>query len=208
MNLILIRHGETDWNRTGRCQGVADIVLNQNGRNQVRQLADSLKGHDISAVYSSDLKRAYETARAIAEHHDLDVYVDEDLREMNQGEFEGMSFDVIRENYSHILKQWRESPETLVLPQGESLTQVQERVWRAFEKVRNKHSGQTVAVVSHNLTITTLLCKITGVGLRGFRNFNLQAACKSVVVCSGDDIRLEVVNDVSHLTPVEAVPSF
>jgi len=208
MNLILVRHGETEWNRAGRCQGIADIELNENGRKQVGELAESLKDHNISAIYSSDLKRAIETAWAIAEHHGLTINIDPDLREMNQGELEGLSFPKIREDYSHILKNWRESPETLRIPGGESLKELEDRALKVFNKVHKRHPGQTVVVVSHNLTITTMLCKITGVGLKGFLNFNLQAACKNVIKYSDGVFEVDVINDVSHLTPIDTVPKF
>jgi len=171
-------------------------------------LARSLKDEDISAVYSSDLKRAVETAEEIASYHKLKVRIDRDFREMDQGELEGLGFDEIRERYDHILKEWRESPETLKLPKGESLTELEDRAWRAFNKVHERHSGETVVTVSHNLTITTLLCKFTGVGLTGFRNFNLQAACKNLIVCGNGSIEIKVLNDVSHLSPLESPPEF
>ncbi len=208
MNLILIRHGETDWNRSGRCQGIADIVLNENGKQQARELANSLKDYKITAIYSSHLKRALETAEHIAEHHDLDVRIERDLHEMNQGDLEGLSFPDIRDRYADVLQKWRESPETLRLPNGESLIEVQDRAWSVFEKVNRAHMGETVVAVSHNLTIITLLCKITGVGLKGFREFNVQATSKNVIVSENGDIRVDVINDVSHLSPMESVPDF
>jgi len=208
MNLILIRHGETDWNRRGRCQGVADIVLNENGKQQARELAHSLKDHNITAVYSSHLKRALETAEHIAEHHGLDVRIERDLHEMNQGDLEGMSFPDIRDRYADVLRKWRETPETLRIPNGESLLEVQDRAWRVFEKVHDLHKGETVVAVSHNLTIITLLCKITGVGLKGFREFHIQATSKNVIVSKNGEIRVDVINDVSHLSPMESVPDF
>ncbi len=208
MNLILIRHGETEWNRTGRCQGVADIDLNDTGRRQVGELAHSLKDADIRAVYSSDLLRALRTARQIASHHDLDVNIDKDLREMDQGDLEGLLFEDIRDRYSDVMKEWRESPETLRLPGGESLSQVQDRAWSVFEKINRLHAGETVVAVSHNLTITALLCKITGVGLRGFRNFNLRAASKNIIVSVNGNIEVRLLNDVSHLSPNDSLPEF
>lgn len=208
MNLILVRHGETEWNRTGRCQGIADIELNENGIRQVRELALSLKEESIAAVYSSDLKRALSTAEEIARHHGLEVNIDTDLREMNQGDLEGLLFAEIREKYPHVLKNWRESPETLKLPEGESLAEVEERAWNAFQKLRHLHDGDTVVAVSHNLTITALLCRITGAGLKGFRNFNLQAACKNIIISCDGTVEVDVLNDVSHLTPLEALPEF
>ncbi len=208
MNLILIRHGETDWNRTGRCQGVADIDLNDTGRRQIEELAHSLRDADIRAVYSSDLMRALRTAKRIASHHDLDVNIDKDLREMDQGDLEGLLFEEIRDRYADVLREWRESPETLMLPGGESLLQVEQRAWSVFEKLNRLHAGETVVAVSHNLTITALLCKITGVGLRGFRNFNLRAASKNLIVSLNGNIEVRQLNDVSHLSPDESLPRF
>lgn len=208
MNLILIRHGETDWNRTGRCQGVADIDLNDTGKRQIEELAHSLRDADIRAVYSSDLMRALRTAKRIASHHDLDVNIDKDLREMDQGDLEGLLFEEIRDRYADVLREWRESPETLMLPGGESLLQVEQRAWSVFEKLNRLHAGETVVAVSHNLTITALLCKITGVGLRGFRNFNLRAASKNLIVSLNGNIEVRQLNDVSHLSPDESLPRF
>jgi broad specificity phosphatase PhoE len=206
LNLILVRHGETEWNKTGRCQGVADIDLNDTGVRQVGELAHSLKDAEISAVYSSDLVRALRTAKEIASLHNLDVNIDRDLREMDQGDLEGLLFEDIRDRYADVLREWRESPETLRLPGGESLIQVERRAWNVFEKLNNVHAGETVVAVSHNLTITALLCRITGVGLKGFRNFNLRAASKNLIVSVNGNIELKVLNDVSHLTPPESLP--
>ena len=77
-----------------------------------------------------------------------------------------------------------------------------------FEKVHDQHQGETIVAVSHNLTIITLLCKITGVGLKGFRDFSIQATSKNVIVSENGDIRVDVINDVSHLSPMESVPDF
>ncbi len=187
---------------------MADIDLNDTGRRQIEELAHSLRDADISAVYSSDLLRALRTAKQIASHHDLDVNIDKDLREMDQGDLEGLLFEEIRDRYADVLKEWRESPETLMLPGGESLLQVQERAWNVFEKLSSLHAGETVVAVSHNLTITALLCKITGVGLRGFRNFNLRAASKNLIVSVNGNVEVRLLNDVSHLSPAELLPQF
>lgn len=208
MNLILVRHGETDWNRTGRCQGRSDIELNDNGRRQARELGLSLRDADISAVYSSDLKRAISTAEEVARHHGLAVEIDPDLREMDQGEFEGLLFTEIRERYPDILNRWRDNPDSLRIPEGESLGEVQLRASNALDRLMALHDGKTIVAVSHNLTITTLLCKITGVGLSGFRNFNLQAACKNTILSLDGRIEVAVLNDISHLSPAAGLPDF
>ncbi len=199
MDLILVRHGETEWNRVGRCQGFSDTELNNNGREQIRELAKSLMNESISAVYSSDLIRALDTANAIAHHHNLTVEVDPDLRELNQGDFEGLTFVEIREKYSPLLNKWVESPEVVKLPGGESLKELQERAWRAIERIYIKHQNQTVVAVSHNLTIITLLCKFKGVGLEEFRSFKLRAASKNTILFRNGHFNVNVLNDVSHL---------
>lgn len=208
MNLILVRHGETDWNRTGRCQGISDVVLNDNGRKQAFELGLCLKGEKISAVYSSDLARAISTAEEIARHHGLTVEIDSDLREMDQGDFEGLLFTEIRERYAEIMSEWRDNPETLRIPSGETLAEVRERALRAFERLSGRHDGETIVAVSHNLTITTLLCEFTGVGLSGFRSFGIQAASRSTLCLSGGKVVVVDLNDISHLSPVEALPHF
>lgn len=201
MNLILVRHGETDWNRLGICQGFSDIELNENGRRQIGELARSLRSENISAVYSSDLKRATDTANAIAEYHNLSVQVDPDLREMNQGNLEGLTFIQIRERYGELLKEWRENTDLVRLPGGESLKEVQERAWRAVERIYSKHNKEEIVVTaSHNLTIIMLLCKLTGVGLKEFVKFKLQAASKSIILFKNGHHRVVVLNDLTHLS--------
>jgi broad specificity phosphatase PhoE len=88
------------------------------------------------------------------------------------------------------------------------LVEVQNRAWRVFEKVHQNHIGETVVAVSHNLTIITLLCKITGVGLKGFRDFHIEATSKNIIISEDGSLRIDVINDVSHLSPMESVPLF
>ncbi len=201
MDLILVRHGETDWNRMGICQGFSDVELNENGRRQIEQLARSLSKEKISAVYSSDLKRATDTAKTIAEYHNLKVQFEPDLREMNQGDLEGLSFEEIRVRYGDLLKEWRINSDSLRLPGGESLKQVQERAFRAIEKIQRLHDkNETVVMASHNLTIISLLCKLTGVGLEQFVKFKLQAASKTIILFDNGQCKVKILNDVSHLS--------
>jgi len=200
VNLILVRHGETEWNREGRCQGFSDVELNDNGRKQIMELAKSLRNEKISAVYSSDLKRAADTAKAIAEYHNLPVRIEPGLREMYQGDLEGLTFVEIRERYADLLREWRENTESVRLPGGESLKEVQERAWRVIEKIKNKHPKETVVTVSHNLTIITLLCKFADVGLKEFPKFKLQAASKNLILFRNGHFRLDVINDITHLS--------
>jgi len=191
----------TRWNLEGLCQGFSDVELNQIGKKQIVELGESLANEKISAVYSSDLQRATDTAREIAKYHNLTVKVDPDLREMNQGDFEGLTFEEIRESYSELLSEWRENPETVRIPGGETLKEVQERAWRGIQKIVSRHEGETVVTVSHNFTIITLLCKFKGIGLSYFHNFRIKAASKNVIQFSNGSFKINIQNDITHLSP-------
>ena len=175
--------------------------MNQIGKKQIVELGESLVNEKISAVYSSDLQRATDTAKEIAKYHNLTVKVDPDFREMNQGDFEGLTFEEIRESYSELLSEWRENPETVRIPGGETLKEVQERAWRGIQKIVSRHEGETVVTVSHNFTIVTLLCKFRGTGLRDFRNFKIKAASKNVIHFRNGSFKITILNDITHLSP-------
>lgn len=199
MQLILIRHGKTDWNENERCQGASDIPLNQNGISQAEKLALSLKDEKIDFIYSSDLVRAKLTAEKIAGYHDLNVNIDSGFREMDQGDFEGLEFSLIRQKYADVLLEWRTNPETLVIPGGESLTEVQDRAYDSVSKLLERHNSKTVLVVSHNLTIVTLLCKLSERSLKNFREFIVSETSKTIISFDNGTPKVELVNDISHL---------
>jgi len=199
MKLYLVRHGETDWNKLEKCQGVSDIPLNTNGIRQAKDLAFSLRDEKFSAIYASDLSRAITTANEVANYHSLDVNIDERFREMDQGEFEGLEFGHLREKYGDVLKKWRDDPETLRIPGGETLTEVQERAWNGINNLLNLYKDESVLLVSHNMTIITLLCKFSEKSLLSFREFTVKESSKSVISCNNNIFTIELFNDISHL---------
>lgn len=154
---ILIRHGETDWNIEGRWHGQADVPLNEHGREQAGQTARALAGIKIAAIYSSDLSRACETAEALASIAKLKAQFDARLREIHQGEWQGLLVSEIQAGYAEIFQRRMTDPMSAAPPGGETASQVMERVVAAIEEMRQKHSGQTVAVVSHGFAIACLL---------------------------------------------------
>lgn len=200
MQLILIRHGKTDWNELEKCQGSSDVPLNANGIVQAEKLAESLKDEKLDYIYSSDLSRARLTAEKIAGFHNLEINIDSGFREMDQGDFEGLEFKLIREKYGHVLKEWRTNPETLIIPGGESLTEVQNRAYGSVMKLLENHYSKTVLVVSHNLTIVTLLCKFSHRSLKSFRDYIVSETSKTVINFNNGKSRVELVNDISHLS--------
>jgi len=139
--LLLVRHGETDWNREGRVQGHSDVALNDTGRAQARKLAETLAREQIDAVYSSDLRRARDTAAGVASALGLDVQAVPELREKHFGTWEGLTREEIVARY----------PDGLAEPwgDGESRDEMTARVLEALRDIAARHDGQTVLVVSH-----------------------------------------------------------
>jgi len=163
--LVLVRHGETDWNVEGRYQGQANPPLNERGRAQARQVAEELKGQQLDALYSSDLRRAAETAAAIGQATGLPVHHDPRLREINQGEWQGLLVTEIEQRYPELFHRWREAPLTVTLPGGESIAQMQERVLAAVEEIVRRHPGQRVALVTHKLPMAVIKCHYQNIPL-------------------------------------------
>src|SRR5512136_458864 len=135
MELILVRHGETPFNRERKVQGITEIELNDAGLRQADPLALSLKDHEIHQIYSSRLKRAYKTAQAINQFHDFPIHRRSGLMEMDQGDFEGLSFQELMACEKDFLRRWIADPAMTKMPHGESFIEVQERAWNAIEDV-------------------------------------------------------------------------
>jgi probable phosphoglycerate mutase len=153
--LLLARHGETDWNRERRWQGHADPPLNDLGREQARQLADRLAGEPLAAIYSSDLRRAHETASIVARGKGMDVLVDRDLREIDIGRWSGLTHDEIRVRFPDDFRRWREG-RTVVGRGGETHEELTTRVLAAARRIAAAHPAEAVLIVSHGGALKTL----------------------------------------------------
>jgi broad specificity phosphatase PhoE len=197
VKLILVRHGETVWNREQRVQGMTDIALSERGRAQAVHLARRLMTEKIDRIVSSPLMRAYETAMIINQFHEAVVETDRDLRELDQGDFEGLTFDELRTRHAGFLQRWRVDPGPIVIPNGESLDDLQVRAWRVIEKLMQ--APCTTLVVAHNFTITTILCKIQKIQLCQLREVTVETASQTVVEITGAKLHITMFNDTSHL---------
>lgn len=156
IRLILVRHGETDWNLEGRYQGQSDVPMNDRGRRQSADLVPDLKAYQPSIIYSSDLKRAGETAGILSQELGVPVIFDPRLREVHLGSWEGMLFPEIQARYSELLVLRRQNPDSVGAPGGETLTQVRMRVLAAIEEIKSRHQNECVAVISHGLPLAIL----------------------------------------------------
>ena len=164
--IILCRHGQTDWNVHGRYQGRTDVPLNEQGRQQARDLARQLAKQPIHAVYSSTLERAYDTALEIARTRGLEVHRDPRLDEINQGLWEGMRYDEIMVHHPEKLAAWQNHPIDLRLPEGETLEEVRLRVRSALDDMMVLHQGQVVCVVAHSVSMAVVKHELQGLTLR------------------------------------------
>jgi probable phosphoglycerate mutase len=154
--LYLVRHGETPWNVEGRYQGQLDPPLTERGCRQAQATAVELAPLGFEAIYSSDLARAHQTALPLADATGLPVQLDERLREINQGEWEGVLIDDIRARWSEAIKGWEQDPWQYKPPGGESLVQIQARLFTAIDDIIDRHPEGKVAVFSHKLPIALL----------------------------------------------------
>lgn len=204
--LILIRHGETEWNETKRFQGVSDIPLSPRGMGQALSLARSLGREPLTAIYTSPLTRARQTAACLARHHSCPLLVIEDLKELNQGRLEGLTGDDLRREFPDFISRWLEDPGETVLPGGESLGALQERAWAAIEGLVRKHSEETVAVVAHSFVILAVLCRALELPLKAFRRFRQDPTAKNILEFSERGAALRCLNDTCHLGSEPILP--
>lgn len=173
MKLILIRHGETEWNIQRRAQGRTDIPLNDQGRAQAGALAEHFRSEKIDLILSSPLSRALETAEAVGNAVNAPVKTAAELTEIRFGVWEGLSFDDIRVQYPELMKQWREYPYSCNIPDAESPEEVMRRVVPYLQKAVMENHGKTVAVVSHTLPLKVALAWAMGLPFDNIHIFRL-----------------------------------
>ncbi len=199
--ILLIRHAETDWNRIRRFQGRSDLSLNQEGRDQAHALALALKEESITAIYSSPLARAMETARLIKVFHpSVPLFEERGLIEMDLGEFEGMEGPRWAERYQDFLKAWRENPASIAMPGGESLQEVQMRAIGTLDRIAKLYPpGSTLLLCSHSFVNLTILCYAMEIPLGRMRELRQETAALNVLHKQGERLWTELVNERSHL---------
>jgi phosphoserine phosphatase len=204
--LLLIRHGETDWNRAGKFQGQIDIPLNDNGRNQASLAAEFLKTVPIDFAFTSTMQRPKETAQIVLkEHPGVTLLEDADLREIGHGLWEGKFEAEIDAEYPGELERWRNQPEDVQMPEGEHLKDVSIRATAAWQKLLAQvgNQPQTGIVVAHDATNKVLLCHLLGLSLADFWKIK-QGNGAVTVIDYPDGIEgqpvIQALNLTSHLS--------
>jgi probable phosphoglycerate mutase len=171
--LVLIRHGETDWNVEGRYQGQADPPLNARGLAQAHELAAKLRDVGLDVLYTSPLRRALQTARVVADALGLRLHVEPRLMEIHQGDWQGRLRDEIAARYPELFRRWLTEPWSVTPPGGESLSQVQARVYAALDDILARHPGQRIGLVTHRIPIALIKVRYQGLDRDAIRTLEL-----------------------------------
>lgn len=197
--VILVRHGETLWNLEMKYQGHCDVALTEKGIKQAELAANSLAKESISAVYASDLCRAFATAESIANKHNLQVAAIPELREINFGQWEGLTYDNINNQWSDIMAKLFTHPDEIEIPDGETFREVKERATIALSKLIQKHPNETIVVVSHGGTIRTILCAVLNIHLNHLWSIKQDNTAINILEYYDNQALVSLVNSTSHL---------
>lgn len=199
IRLFFIRHGQTVWNHSGRYQGITDVPLSDFGRRQAQSLVPYFDKVEVDAVYASDLSRARDTAFPLAKSKGLDMQVISALREIDFGDWEGLTYEEITARWPGAIEHMYSHPDTLKIQNGESFANVQERSYAALRKILAERDGQTIAVISHGGTIRCLLCALLGLDLHLAWNFKQDNTNVTEVHYYGQRNLLALLNDTHHV---------
>lgn len=202
--VVLVRHGQTAWNREPRFRGRADLPLDEIGFKQAEATGRYLAERwPVDAVYASPMRRAMQTAEAIAEVHGLTAQPFDGLLDIDFGEWQGHSPDEVGERYPDLLRAWLEAPHTVHIPGGENLDDVRNRIVAGLDEVVERHAGQSVALVGHTVVNRVLLCAVLGLGNDHFWRLR-QDICAVNVFDADEDGTFTIVllNDTCHLQDI------
>ena len=198
--IIAIRHGETTWNVDGRIQGHLDIPLNDVGHWQARQAAQALAVEDISAIYSSDLQRAYATAQALAQVCGAPLQTDLALRERSFGAFQGQTFKDIEASHPEDAQRWRtRDPQYVPAGGGESLLMLRERITHSLNRIAAAHEGEQIVLVAHGGVMDMLYRLATRQDLQAPRTWVLANAALNRLLWTPEGLSLVGWGDTGHL---------
>lgn len=206
--LILIRHGETDWNRELRFQGHVDVSLNATGLEQARRLAARMAGERAAALYASDLLRARQTAQPIGTQLELNPFTEAGLREQSFGRVDGMRVDDIKTQLPEAWEGWLRFEEDYAMPEGESTRQFHARVMDAVQRVAAAHPDQTVVIVTHGGVLDMIYRTARSLGLSGPRQSEIPNAGFNRVRMRSDGIDILNWAETQHLADLPPQPVY
>lgn len=198
--IILVRHGETDWNVEGRYQGQEDRPLSSLGLEQAELLAKSLRNLHIDHCISSPLQRSFKTCQFCADYHHLTVEADARLSEINHGSWEGQLAADIAAQYPEAYNQWHSEPHLVQMPDGgENLEDVRKRAREAFDDYAQRYPDQTLLVASHDAVNKAIICDLLGLNMSHFWQIKQDNTCVNVLEYDKGVWRVVLINSTSHM---------
>ena len=200
VKVVFIRHGQTEWNVSGRYQGQSDVALSKEGIAQAEKLAEHFPVASVDAVYSSDLMRARVTAEKVAEKFGLLVQTEPAFRELNFGDWEGLTYEQITASWADAMTNFLRHPDILQIPHGESFPEVRQRAMKRLRELLAEHEGHVIAVVAHGAVLRTMLTEALHMPLQylwSIRQFN--TAVNIVRYDAGENPTVELLNSTAHL---------
>jgi broad specificity phosphatase PhoE len=201
MKLVLVRHGETDWNKLGKFQGHCDIPLNSRGIVQARETARAVVAWKHSAVHSSPLQRTIQVAEEISLLSGMPVVEVAGFKELGLGDLEGVTGEQMLVDWPEVSSGWRDDPAGVSMPNGESLRDLQDRAWNSLVELEQAHPQEdALIIVSHNFAIRAMVGKVLGMPLYNFHRMSLSLSSISVLESDQRGRRLVGYNSTSHLS--------
>jgi broad specificity phosphatase PhoE len=197
--IILVRHGQTPWNKDKIFRGTVDIPLNDTGREEARLAGEWLKGETLHAAYTSPLSRSRDTAEAIARHHGLAVADLPGLGDLSYGDWQGLPLSEVKVKYPELYRQWETDPHTVRFPKGETLDEVRARALAGVEEVIKRHPGQVVLLSAHRAVNKVLIAAFIGLDNSHFWRIGQDTTAINRFRRAGAIWEILLVNDTCHL---------
>jgi broad specificity phosphatase PhoE len=197
--IILVRHGQTEWNKHERFRGWIDIELDETGLRQAEAAAPRIAQWEVDAIYSSPLKRTMATAQIIANPLGLPVVPLEGIIDMNFGVWQGLSIGEVKLKYPKLFELWHNNPHRLEIPQGESLEEVRKRAVATIDDVVARHENGMVTLVTHRVVCKVLLCHLLGLDNSHFWQIEQDTTAINLLNIREGKVTVTLINDTCHL---------
>jgi len=199
-NIILVRHGETEWNRVERFRGQIDIPLNTTGIEQAKKTGKKImKQFKPSMIYASPLKRASQTAEKIAVENDLIIQTIDGLTDIDYGDWQGLTPKAVQEKWPTLAEKWFRRPGTLEIPGGETLHDIQTRALAALQAIGEWNKDQEIVLVSHTVVIRAILLGILRADLDRLWQIGQEPCAINLIEYSPENTIILSINCVDHL---------
>lgn len=199
MRLILVRHGQTEWNASGRYQGQSNVALSETGRKQAMFLAERFPVKALDAIYASDLDRARETAECVGQRLGVAVCSEPAFRELSFGDWEGLTYQEISSRWPKEANKLFTAPDELVIPHGETFRELQKRALDQIHLIYEKHIDQTVAIFAHGAINKTILAGLMHIPLHYLWSLRQDNTAVNILRLDSGYVMVELINSTSHL---------